>query len=114
LFSMEHERVAGLDAPTIFEFIKTPEQRRVMGFLASSMELGRPLMAPPGVPAERVARLRGAFDATVKDAAFLQEAAAMGFEIMPQSGAQIAALVADVMATPKNIVDEAQRASTGE
>jgi tripartite-type tricarboxylate transporter receptor subunit TctC len=114
LFNMEHERVAGLDAPTIFEFIKTPEQRQVMGFLASSMELGRPLMAPPGVPAERLARLRSAFDATVKDAAFLQEAAAMGFEVMPQSGAQIAALVADVMATPKNIVDEAQRASTGE
>jgi tripartite-type tricarboxylate transporter receptor subunit TctC len=72
------------------------------------------LMAPPGVPAERLARLRSAFDATVTDAAFLQEAAAMGFEVMPQSGAQIAALVADVMATPKNIVDEAQRASTGE
>jgi tripartite-type tricarboxylate transporter receptor subunit TctC len=114
LFNMEHERVAGLDAPTIFEFIKTPEHRQVMGFLASSMELGRPLMAPPGVPAARLARLRAAFDATMKDAAFLQEAAAMGFEVMPQSGAQIAALVADVMATPKNIVDEAQRASTGE
>jgi tripartite-type tricarboxylate transporter receptor subunit TctC len=114
LFSMEHERVAGLDAPTIFEFIKTEEQRQVLAFFSSSMELGRPLMAPPGVPGERVARLRSAFDAAMKDAAFRQEAAAMGFEVMPQDGEEIAARVAAVTATPKNIIDEAQRASTAE
>jgi tripartite-type tricarboxylate transporter receptor subunit TctC len=114
LFSMERERVAGLDAPTIFELAKTEQERQVLAFFASSMELGRPLMAPPGVPPERVALLRGAFDAVVKDAAFRQEAAAMGFEIMPQSGEEIAARVAAAMATPKQIVDEAQRASTAE
>jgi tripartite-type tricarboxylate transporter receptor subunit TctC len=114
LFSMERERVAGLDAPTIFEFAKSEEQRQVLAFFSSSMELGRPLMAPPGVPAERVAQLRGAFDAVVKDTAFLQEAAAMGFEVMPQSGDEIAARVAAAMATPKGIVDEAQRASSAE
>ena len=114
LFSMERERVAGLDAPTIFEFAKSEQQRQVLAFFSSSMELGRPLMAPPGVPAQRVAQLRGAFDAVVKDAAFLQEAAALGFELMPQSGDEIAARVAAVMATPKAIVDEAQRASTAE
>jgi tripartite-type tricarboxylate transporter receptor subunit TctC len=114
LFSMERERVAGLDAPTIFEFAKSEEQRQVLAFFSSSMELGRPLMAPPGVPPERLAQLRGAFDAVVKDAAFLREAAAMGFEIMPQTGDEIAARVAAAMATPKAIVDEAQRASTAE
>jgi tripartite-type tricarboxylate transporter receptor subunit TctC len=114
LFSMERERVAGLDAPTIFEFAKSEEQRQVLAFFSSSMELGRPLMAPPGVPPERVGQLRGAFDAVVKDAAFLREATATGFEVMPQSGAEIAARVAAAMATPKAIVDEAQRASTAE
>jgi tripartite-type tricarboxylate transporter receptor subunit TctC len=114
LFSMERERVAGLDAPTIFEFTRTEEQRQVLTFFSSSMELGRPFMAPPGVPAERLAGLRRAFDATVQDKAFLQEAAAMGFEVMPQDGARIAALVAAVMATPKSIVDEAQRASASD
>jgi tripartite-type tricarboxylate transporter receptor subunit TctC len=114
MFNMEHERVAGLEAPTIFEFAKTEQQRQVLAFFSSSMELGRPLMAPPGVPAQRVAQLRGAFDAVVKDAAFLQEATALGFELMPQSGDEIAARVAAAMATPKAIVDEAQRASTGE
>jgi tripartite-type tricarboxylate transporter receptor subunit TctC len=111
LFSMEHEPVPGLDAPTIFEFTQTQAQRQVLTFFSSSMELGRPFLAPPGVPAERVAALRRAFDATVKDPAFLQEAAAMGFEVVPQSGERIAALVASFMATPQPIVDEAQRAS---
>ena len=114
MFNMEHERLAGLDAPTIFEFIKSEEERQVMTFFSSSMELGRPLMAPPGTPSERVAQLRSAFEATVKDPAFLQEAAALGFEVMPQSGEAIAARVAAAMATPRDIVDEAQRASTAE
>jgi tripartite-type tricarboxylate transporter receptor subunit TctC len=114
LFNMEHEPVPGLDAPTIFEFAQTQEQRQVLSFFASSMELGRPLMAPPGVPAERVAALRRAFDATVRDTAFLQEAAAMGFEVTPKTGEQIAALVTSVMATPRPIVEEAQRASESE
>jgi tripartite-type tricarboxylate transporter receptor subunit TctC len=114
LFSMERERVAGLDAPTIFEFAKSQDERQVLAFFSSSMELGRPLMAPPGVPPERVAPLRAAFDAVVQDRAFRQEAAAMGFEVMPQSGEEIAARVGTAMATPKAIVDEAQRASTAE
>jgi tripartite-type tricarboxylate transporter receptor subunit TctC len=114
LFSMERERVAGLDAPTIFEFAKSEEQRQVLAFFSSSMELGRPLMAPPGVPPERLAQLRSAFASTVKDPAFLREATAMGFEVMPQSGDEIAARVAAAMATPMAIVDEAQRASTAE
>src|SRR5260370_12018089 len=50
LFSMERERVAGLAAPTIFEFAKSEEQRQVLAFLSSSMGLGGPLRAPPGVP----------------------------------------------------------------
>jgi tripartite-type tricarboxylate transporter receptor subunit TctC len=85
-----------------------------MGFFSSSMELGRPLMAPPGVPVERVAKLRSAFDAVVKDAAFLQEAAAMGFEVAPQSGAEIAERITAVMTTPRAIVEQAQRASSGD
>jgi tripartite-type tricarboxylate transporter receptor subunit TctC len=114
MFNMEHERLARLDAPTIFEFAKTEEERQVLAFFSSSMELGRPLMAPPGVPPQRVVQLRAAFDAVVKDPAFLQEATAMGFEVTPQSGDEIAARVAAAIATPKAIVDEAQRASTAE
>jgi tripartite-type tricarboxylate transporter receptor subunit TctC len=114
LFNMERDPVPGLAAPTIFDLVKAEEPRRVLTFFASSMELGRPFMAPPGVPAERVAQLRRAFDATAKDEAFLKEAAGMGFEVAPQTGERIAALIAAVMATPKDIVDKTEQASSAE
>jgi tripartite-type tricarboxylate transporter receptor subunit TctC len=78
------------------------------------MELGRPFMAPPGVPPERLAVLRRAFDQTVADKAFLQEAAGMGFEVSAQTGEAIAARVAAIMATPKEIVEETERVSASE
>ncbi len=112
LFNMEPERVAWLDAPTIFDVANTEEQRQVLTFFAGNTRLGRPLLAPPEVPAERVAALRRAFDLTMKDAAFLKEAQTMGFELSPQSGEQIAALVAAALATPEDIVRKAQRAAT--
>jgi tripartite-type tricarboxylate transporter receptor subunit TctC len=111
LFTMERDPAPGLSAPTVFEVAKTEEERQVLAFFASSMELGRPIMAPPAVPPERVALLRRAFDQTVKDPQFLQEAAAMGFEVMPQTGEQITARINDILATPRPIVDETQRAS---
>jgi tripartite-type tricarboxylate transporter receptor subunit TctC len=68
-------------------------------------------MAPPGVPPARVAELRHAFDATVKDPLFRQEAAAMGLEVAAQNGEEIASRIAAVLATPRAIVEEAQRVS---
>jgi tripartite-type tricarboxylate transporter receptor subunit TctC len=114
MFNMEHERVRGLDAPTIFEFVKTDEQRQILTFFASNMELGRPLMAPPGVPSDRVAVLRRAFDATMKDPALLKEAESMGFEVLPRSGEEIAALVEATMATPKDILKKAERVASAD
>ena len=81
LFNMEPARVPWLGAPTIFEFLKTEEQRQVLTFFSNNVLLGRPLMAPPGVPADRIAILRRAFDATMADAAFLKEAASMGGDV---------------------------------
>jgi len=49
LFTLEQEPVAGLGAPTIYPFVKTDEQRQILDFLSSSIELGRPIMLPPGV-----------------------------------------------------------------
>jgi tripartite-type tricarboxylate transporter receptor subunit TctC len=111
LFNMEPEPVPWLDAPTVFAFTKTDEQRQVLTFFANNTQLGRPLMAPPGVPADRVAALRRAFDATMRDPAFLKEAETMGFEVSPQTGERIAALVAAALATPEAIVRRAERAS---
>ncbi len=111
LFNMEPDPVPWLGAPTIFDSVRTEEQRQVLAFFAGNVQLGRPLMAPPAVAADRAAALRRAFDATMQDAAFRKEADAMGFEVMPQSGERIAALVAAALATPPDIVKLAERVS---
>ena len=112
LFTMEKDRLSWApDAPTIFDLVKNDEQRQIFAFLASSMELGRPLLAPPGVPAERVAALRRAFDATMRDTAFLKEADSLGFEVTPLTGEEIERRVKAAMATPREIADKAERAA---
>jgi hypothetical protein len=112
LFNMEPEPVSWLGAPTIFDFTKTEEQRQVLTFFAGGTRQGRPILAPPGVPADRIAALRRAFDAAMKDPALLKEAETMGFEVYPQTGEQITALVAATLATPAEIVKRAERAAT--
>jgi tripartite-type tricarboxylate transporter receptor subunit TctC len=111
LFNFEPEPVPGLGVPTVFDFVKTDEQRAIMTFFASNVLLGRPIMAPPDVAKDRVHLLRRAFDATMKDPALLKEAEGMSFEIVPQTGERIAELVASVATTPPDIVARTERLS---
>jgi tripartite-type tricarboxylate transporter receptor subunit TctC len=111
LFNFEPEPVPGLGVPTVFEFVKTDEQRKILTFFASNVLLGRPIMAPPGVPADRVSLLRRAFEATMKDPTLLKEAEGMSFETAPLSGEKIAELVAGIAATSPDIISRAERAS---
>jgi len=114
LFNFEPDPVPGLGVPTVFEFVKTDEQRKILTFFASNVLLGRPIMAPPDVPADRVRLLRRAFEATMKDPALLKEADSMSFEIALQTGERIAELVAGVAATSPDIVSRAERMSRPE
>jgi tripartite-type tricarboxylate transporter receptor subunit TctC len=109
LFNFEPEPVPGLGVPTVFEFVKTDEQRKILTFFAGNVLLGRPIMAPPGVPADRVNVLRRAFEATIKDPALLKEAVGMSFEIALQSGEKITQLVAGIASTPPEIVSRTER-----
>jgi hypothetical protein len=111
LFNFEPEPVSGLGAPTVFEVTKTDEQRKVLTFFAGNVLLGRPILAPPQVPAERVALLRRAFEATMQDPALLAEAKSSAFEIRLQSGEKIARLVADLAATSPETIARAERAA---
>ena len=107
LFTAERDRVPGVNAPTIFQFAKTDEQRAILAFTASTLELGRPYMLPPGVPPEVVHAMRRAFDATVKDPLFHQEAAKIGVVITHKTGEEIEDLIMKAAATPKEIIDRA-------
>ena len=109
LFNMEQKRVPEFNAPSIFEFIKKDEDRQIFQFLSSSMEMGRPLLAPPDVPPDRVAALRKAFLTTMQDPAFIQEADAGGFEITVKTGEDLAALVDAEMQIPPAVIEKASK-----
>jgi len=81
------------DVPAVVELGVTQEDKDVLGFYASSGAVGRAVIAPPGLPADRVAVLRTAFDATMKDAEFLAEIAATKLEFEPMAGTELQALV---------------------
>ena len=73
--------------------------------------MGRPFVAPPNVPADRVAVLRQAFMDTMKDKDFLAEADKMQLEINPVSGEEVEKLVKDVYATPPDVIAKAKQAA---
>jgi len=92
------------DVPLITDFAKTDEQREMLRLIFVRGALGCPFLAPPGIPAERAALLRSAFDATMKDPAFLAEAKRSNLEIAPVTGAELQRLVAEVYRTPADVV----------
>ena len=108
LFNMERTPLPNSNAPSIFSFAKTEEQRRIIGLYASSIELGRPIVAPPGVPTDRVAALRRAFVATMNDPALREEAEKQKLEINMVPGEQVSTLVNDLMATSPEIIKRMQ------
>jgi tripartite-type tricarboxylate transporter receptor subunit TctC len=94
--------------PTLQQLVKTEDDRAIVRLVAAGAQLGRPLATGPDVPADRVSALRAAFDAMVKDADFLKEAAALNFDVAPVRGEAMQKIVADVLATPKPLRERAR------
>jgi tripartite-type tricarboxylate transporter receptor subunit TctC len=90
--------------PLMHELAKTPEQRQVLTLLSLPPALGRPFFTTPDVPAERAAALRRAFEATMKDEAFLKEARQLNLEMNPFGGERAAAIVNDTINVPVELV----------
>src|SRR5262249_16931754 len=101
LFTTERERVPAFKVPSIFEYAKTDEQRDILAFHAASLETGRPWLAPPNVPAERVAALRRAYDATMRDPAFLEEARQRKLEVDSRSGEYVESVMPGIAGLPE-------------
>ncbi|MFZ0421756.1 MAG: hypothetical protein WAL80_02645 [Xanthobacteraceae bacterium] len=95
------------DVPLIMDLAKNDEQRQIFKLFCARQVMGRPFLGPPGVPADRVAALRHAFDDTVVDKAYLDDAAVGKFEINPVSGKDLEALVKEVYQTPPEITKKA-------
>ena len=89
------------DVPLITDFVIHPEDKKAVEAFLARQETGKPYFAPPGLPPERLALLRRAFDATVKDPHFLAETHKANLEVTdPMTGEDIAALVEKVSRTP--------------
>ena len=92
------------DAPTAIEAMTDPAAKQMFQIAFTEQVMGRPFLFPPAVPADRVKAFRDAFDATMTDKDFLADAKAQKVEIDPVGGADIAALLERVYATPPDVV----------
>jgi tripartite-type tricarboxylate transporter receptor subunit TctC len=92
------------DVPSVLELAKTDADRRALSMLLSRSEYGRPYFLPPDVPAARVAALRRAFDETMRDPAFVADAAKLQLDVDPMTGDQVQNLIAELGRTPPDVV----------
>jgi tripartite-type tricarboxylate transporter receptor subunit TctC len=97
------------EVPLLADLIANDDDRRLAAVISLPLALGYAYWLPPGVPVERVAALRAAFEATSADTALLAEAARRAIIIRPQAGAAIEALVRQTAATPKPVIEKAVR-----
>jgi tripartite-type tricarboxylate transporter receptor subunit TctC len=81
------------DVPLSLELATNPEDKALLELNDARLEIGRPFLAPPGIPADRVKALRAAFSAMVKDKDFLEDAAKQRHEIDASSGEEVQALL---------------------
>ena len=87
-----------------YRLVDSDDGRRILQFMNSDSSVGWNAITPPDVPADRVAALRNAFDATVLDPDFLADAQKQGLEIVPGRGDEVREVVEHTLATPPELV----------
>jgi tripartite-type tricarboxylate transporter receptor subunit TctC len=97
------------NVPLLADLVKDTEDRELSDLISVSTSIGWGFWVAPGVPADRLAILRTAFDETLKDPGLYAEAAKLSGEIRPQSGAEIDAEVKRIADTPQKILDRANK-----
>lgn len=94
------------DVPVLADLATNSEQRAILEFVAKAFAVGRPIATTPGVPPERLAALRRAFEETVVDPAFIEAATKIGAEIKPVYADALQALMNDVLNAPPSLKDK--------
>jgi tripartite-type tricarboxylate transporter receptor subunit TctC len=105
LFQAGSELHPDIKAPSIFSFAKTPEQKQALEYLYVGQGIGRPFIAPPGLPPAVLKMVRDAFNATMKDPEYIAEVRKMKYQHDPKDGAYLDALIRAAYQTPKAIID---------
>jgi hypothetical protein len=101
------------DVPLLDDLARNPEERQMLELVSSTVALGQPFAAPPGIPADRLAALRDAFARMGRDRAFYDEAVKMAgvqHAIEPIAAAEVARIVGDTVRTPAALVERVRTA----
>ena len=88
------------DVPLLLDLVSEPNDKSAMRLLSAPTTIGRPIFTTPNVPQERVEALRKAFDATMKDPAFLAAAQKANMDLNPVSGERLQQIVSELFQTP--------------
>ena len=94
------------DIPYILDLATTQAQRDEIRFLYAGQGIGRPFVAPPNLPADKLKMLRDAFDKTMKDPEFLADTKRQKLDVDPKDGPHLEQLIRDIYATPKPIIEK--------
>jgi hypothetical protein len=98
------------NVPLLYDLAANDQDRASLKLLSQPVAIGRPLFTTPGVPADRVKILRDAFDATMKDPAFVKDAKFENLDLAPSNGAELQQIVSDILATPEPAVERLAKA----
>jgi tripartite-type tricarboxylate transporter receptor subunit TctC len=101
----KHPELPGV--PLVVDLARTDEERQILTLIFARQVMGRPFLAPPGVPADRADALRAAFMATMTDPAFVAEAEKAQLEVNPVAGEELQKLVAEIYRTPPEVAKKA-------
>jgi tripartite-type tricarboxylate transporter receptor subunit TctC len=98
------------DVPALIELGRTAADKQVLALYGSTAIIGRSFTTAPDVPADKIFMLRSAFDAMVRDVAFLNEIEKGKLEFEPMSGIELQAIIADVRNVSEVVKERARRA----
>jgi len=98
------------NVPLVMDLTKDNEKLQILKLILAAQEMARPFAAPPDIPGDRAAALIAAFDATMKDAEYLADAKKSRIDVNPVSGGDIDKLLAELYATPKEVIQKASQA----
>lgn len=101
------------DVPSVVELIPDERKKQILQLVLAPQEMDRPILMPPGVPADRVDIMRKAFHAAMNDKAFIAEAEKQQIEIDEVSGEKVAEIVRSAFSLPPEIVAAAKDAMGG-
>jgi tripartite-type tricarboxylate transporter receptor subunit TctC len=96
------------DVPWIMDFAASDRDRQILNLLLARQVAAWPFVAPPGLPEDRKAALRQAFDDTMRDPRFIAETKRTGLIVDPVAGTKIDALIAELYRIPTEVVDAAR------